>query len=147
MLELDMVGAGEEVYIVGRDAVADQLETSARVYSTTAEFTLEVLGGDSRSFHAGGVPAALLSIVEGPGRGSIYHRPEDDVETIQPAALRTAGVLAVHSLAAWAGGGPTLRLPPAGPQRTLRDLILPTPMCPTPWPIGAMTCDHGSWTR
>jgi Zn-dependent M28 family amino/carboxypeptidase len=147
MLELDMVGTGEEVYIVGREAVADQLEISTRVYSATVEFTPAVEGGDSRSFQAGGVPAALLSIVEGPGHASIYHRPEDDVVTIQPAALRAAGVLAAHTLAAWAGGGPTLPLPSAGPRRTLRDLMLPTPTCPAPWPIGAMTCDHGSWMR
>jgi hypothetical protein len=93
------------------------------------------------------VPTAMLMCVEASDQGSVYHRPEDDVENIQLESLRAAGVLAAHSLATWSGGGPTLPLPDTGPRRTLRDLILPTPTCPPPWPIGSMTCDHGKWSR
>ncbi len=76
----------------------------------------------------------------------VYHRPEDDVENIQLGSLRATGVLAAHALATWSGGGSTVSLPDAGPKRTLLDLIVPTPVCPTPWPLGAMTCDHGHWS-
>jgi hypothetical protein len=147
MLNLNMVGRGEEVYIVGREAVADQLEASAKVYSATVDFIPVVEWGDSLAFHEGAVPTAMLMCAEASDQGSVYHRPEDDVENIQLGSLRAAGVLAAHSLAAWSGGGPTLPLPAAGPERTLRDLILPTPTCAPPWPIGSMTCDHGEWSR
>jgi len=146
MLNLNMVGRGEEVTIVGRETVADQLEASARVYSATVDFIPVVDWGDSLAFHEGAVPTAMLVCFE-TSQESVYHRPEDDVENIQLGSLRAAGVLAAHSLAAWSGGGPTLPLPAGGPQRTLRDLVLPTPTCPVPWPVGAMTCDHGNWLR
>ena len=146
MLNLNMVGRGEEMTIVGREAVADQFEASARVYSATVDFIPAVDWGDSLPFHEGAVPTAMLVCFE-TSQESVYHRPEDDVENIQLGSLRAAGVLAAHSLAAWSGGGPTVPLPAGGPQRTLRDLVLPTPTCPSPWPVGAMTCDHGNWSR
>jgi len=37
-LNLEMVGRGKDVTIVGREAVADQLDASARVYSATVKF-------------------------------------------------------------------------------------------------------------
>jgi len=144
MLDLNMVGRGQEVYIVGREDVADQLEVSARVYSATIEFIPAVEWGDSLAFYEGAVPTAMLMCVD---YGPFYNRPEDDVEHIQLDSLRAAGVLMAHSLAAWSGGGPSLPLPPSGPPRTLRDLILPTPTCAPPWPVGSMTCDHGKWSR
>jgi Zn-dependent M28 family amino/carboxypeptidase len=147
MLNLNMVGRGEEVYIVGREAVADQFATTASVYSATVEFIPTFEWGDSRAFHEGAVSSAMLMCLEISEQEAVYHQPEDDVENIQLTSLRAAGVLAAHSLAAWSGGGPTVPLPPTGPQRTLRDLILPTPTCAPPWPVGAMTCDHGEWER
>jgi hypothetical protein len=144
MLDLNMVGRGQEVYIVGRQDVADQLEVSARVYSATVEFIPAVEWGDSLAFYESAVPTAMLMCVD---YGPFYHRPEDDVEHIQLDSLRAAGVLMAHSLAAWSGGGPSLPLPASGPVRTLRDLILPTPTCAPPWPVGSMTCDHGQWSR
>jgi Zn-dependent M28 family amino/carboxypeptidase len=146
MLNLDMVGRGEEVTIFGRGPVADQLEASARVYSATVHFVPVVEWGDSLAFHEGAVPTALIMCVETP-QDAVGYRPEDDVENIQPGSLRAAGVLAAHTLAAWSGGGPTVPLPATGPRRTLRDLILPTPTCAPPWPVGSMTCDHGEWSR
>ena len=146
MLNLNMVGRGEDVAVVGRGVVADQFEASARVYSATVSFIPTTEWGDSLAFYEGAVPTAMLACFE-TSRDSVYHRPGDDVENIQPGSLRTAGVLAAHALAAWSGGGPTAPLPATGPGRTLRDLILPTPTCAPPWPVGAMTCDHGQWSR
>jgi len=83
----------------------------------------------------------MLMSVEDPFDDPNYHRPEDDVESIQLGNLRTTGVLAAHTLAAWAGGGPTRPLPPTGRRVTCGpDSAHPT--CPA-WPMGSMTCDHG----
>jgi hypothetical protein len=127
--------------------VADQLAASAKVYSATVKFIPIIDWSDSLPFQESGVPTAMLMCSEVPSQIKVYHRPEDDVENIQLGSLRTTGVLAAHTLAAWSGGGPTKPLPDAGPKRTLLDLILPTPVCPAPWPMGAMTCDHGQWSR
>jgi hypothetical protein len=127
--------------------VADQLAASAKVYNATVKFIPIIDWSDSLPFHESSVPTAMLMCSEVPPQMKVYHRPEDDVENIQLDNLRTTGVLAAHTLAALSGGGPTVSLPEAGPKRTLLDLILPTPVCPTPWPMGAMTCDHGQWSR
>ncbi len=147
MIGLDMVGVGEELHIDGTGSAADQLLTSAKVYSTTVFFdNVPPAGSDHAPFYEASVPATLL-VWFGPQVDPVYHKPGDDVQVIQPQALRAAGVLCAHALAAWSGGGPAAPLPNTGPQRTLRDLILPTPTCAPPWPIGAMTCDHGQWSR
>jgi len=146
-LNLKMVGRGEEVYIVGGGAVADQLAASARVYSATVKYIPVIDWSDSLPFHESGVPTAMLMCSEVPSQTMVYHRPEDDVKNIQLGNLRTTGVLAAHTLAAWSGGGPTRPLPPDGTTRYVWDLILPTPTCPSPWSMGSMTCDHGQWSR
>ena len=145
-LNLKMVGRGQEMYIVGGGAVADQLAASAQVYSATAKFMPVLDWSDSLPFHEAGIPTAMLMCSEVPSQTMVYHRPEDDVENIQLGNLRTTGVLAAHALAAWAGGGPIRPLPPDGTTRYVWDLILPTPTCPA-WPMGSMTCDHGRWLR
>ncbi|MBN1888744.1 MAG: M28 family peptidase [Thermoflexales bacterium] len=149
MLNLDMVGVGEELIISGRGIMATQLQASTRVYSVTATIEPQAGGSDDASFQDVGVSAGsyFMFPVIGSDLELAYHRPEDDVQNILPGSLRTVGVLSAHTMAAWSGGGPTLPLPAAGPSRTLRDLILPTPVCPTPWPLGSMTCDHGQWSR
>jgi ABC-type dipeptide/oligopeptide/nickel transport system permease component/Zn-dependent M28 family amino/carboxypeptidase len=149
MLNLDMVGVGEELIISGRGIMATQLQASTRVYSVTATFEPQAGGSDDTSFQDVGVPAGsyFMYPVIGSDLELAYHRPEDDTQNILPGSLRTVGVLSAHTLAAWSGGGPTLPLPHTGPSSTLRDLILPTPICPTPWPLGSMTCDHGRWSR
>ncbi len=151
-LNLQMVGRGDKLYLFGLGAVADQIQSSARVYSVTLNVPIpaerSLTWGDALPFFKAGVPAAMVMFSESPATGVLYHLPSDDAENIQLIHLRTVGVMAAHALAAWGGGGPTLPLPPdIAPQRTLRDLILPTPICPTPWPMGSMTCDHGHWTR
>jgi hypothetical protein len=131
---------------MARGAVADQLAASARVYSATVKYAPVIDWSDSLPFHESGVPTAMLMCSEVPSQTMVYHRPEDDVKNIQLGSLRTTGVLAAHTLAAWSGGGPTRPLPPDGTTRYVWDLILPTPACPT-WPMGSMTCDHGKWSR
>jgi ABC-type dipeptide/oligopeptide/nickel transport system permease component len=146
-LNLTMVGRARDLTVDGRGLVADGLAASAEAYSATLKFIPRLTWGDSLPFFEAEIPAAMLWGVEDPGQPSVYHRPEDDVGAIQTAVLRSAGVLAAHALAGWAGGGPTAPLADAGPPRTVRDLILPTPTCPAPWPMGSMTCDRGRWTR
>jgi peptide/nickel transport system permease protein len=145
-LNLEMVGRGQDVTIVGREAMADQLDASARVYSATVKYFPVVLWGDALPFFQAQVPSAMLMSVQDPFDDPNYHRPTDDAESTQPGNLRATGVLAAHTLAAWAGGGPTRPLPPDGTTRYVWDLILPTPTCPA-WPLGSMTCDHGKWAR
>jgi len=146
-LNLTMIGRAKDLTVDGRGPVADGLAASADVYSATLEFIPKVTWGDSLPFHEAAIPTAMLRGVEDSGQPSVYHRPEDDLGAVQPGALRAAGVLAAHALAGWAGGGPSGRLPDAGPPRAARDLILPTPTCAPPWPMGSMTCDHGQWAR
>ena len=142
-LILDMTGEGEKLYINGDGAAAAQLQASARVYSVTTTLDPIVAGSDHVPFYQVGIPAAIAS----PYLDSdlTYHTTDDTIQTIQPGALRMAGVLAAHTLAAWSGGGPTLPVPAA--RRYLWDWIVPTPMCIESRPPGSMTCDHGRWSR
>jgi ABC-type dipeptide/oligopeptide/nickel transport system permease component/Zn-dependent M28 family amino/carboxypeptidase len=147
VLNLTMVGRGEDLTVDGRGLVADRLAAGASAYGADLKFVPRVTWGDSLPFHEAGVPTAMLWGIEKPGPSSVYHRPQDDAGAIQLEVLRAAGVLASHALAGWAGGAPTEPLRDAGPPRAVRDLILPTPTCPPPWPMGSMTCDHGRWSR
>ena len=118
MLNLDMVGVGEKLYIAGRGAMAAQLQASARVYSITAILGPEAGAGgsDDISFLDVGISAAAYTISTDSHLELAYHRPEDDARRIQPGSLRTVGVLSTHALAARSGGGPTLPvLPTATP--------------------------------
>jgi len=107
MLNLDMVGVGEDLYITGRGAVATQLQASARACRITAMLApeAEAGGSDDTSFLDAGVPAGAIlwttdSILE-----LAYHQPEDDTGNILPGNLKTAGILAAHAMAAWSGTG------------------------------------------
>ena len=141
VLNLDMIGAGDELYVGGEGPVVNQLQASARVYSITATLDPWMLGdGMSFSWEAG-VPAAMLAWRPDP----TAHTPDDDVQHLQPDRLRTVGVLAAHTLAAWSGGGPTLPIPSG--RRYLWDWVIPTPTCGPPRPPGTMICDHGEWSR
>jgi len=142
-LALDMTGVGEKLYINGDGAAAAQFQASAKVYSVTVTLDSQVGGSDHAPFYQVGIPAAIAS----PYADSdfTYHTTDDTIQTIQPGALRMAGVLAAHTLAAWTGGGPTVPVPPEN--RYLWDWLMPTPMCGESRPPGAMTCDHGRWSR
>ncbi len=97
MLNLDMVGAGEALHIDGEGTVATQLQASAETYG----FTATVISGgrsDHVSFHAAGVPAAML--IWWPD--AVYHTPGDEAAVIEPQKLKTVGVLSAHTLAALA---------------------------------------------
>jgi hypothetical protein len=140
---LDMMGEGEKLYINGDGAAAAQLKASAKVYSVTVLLDSQVGGTDHAPFYQVGIPAASASPVL--DYDLTYHTTQDTIQTIQPGALRMAGVLNAHALAAWTGGGPTMPVPPE--KRYVWDLIMPTPMCRESRPPGSMTCDHGQWSR
>jgi len=113
MLNLDMDGVGENLYIANRGAMAAQLQASAKLLNLTA--TLEPAAGaggsDHASFSDAGIPASNLSIYPESFLELVYHRPEDDTPLVQPTSLRLVGLLSTHALAAWSGGGPTQPLP------------------------------------
>jgi ABC-type dipeptide/oligopeptide/nickel transport system permease component/Zn-dependent M28 family amino/carboxypeptidase len=141
VLNLDVIGVGDEVSMGGEGAMAAQLQASARVYSVTVHFDPSFIGEGMSFAWEAGVPAGNLAGELDPA----YHTTYDDAQNINPAILRTIGVLSTHTLAAWSGGGPGLPLPTG--RRYLWDWIIPTPTCGPSRPPGAMICDHGEWRR
>jgi hypothetical protein len=110
MLNLDMDGVGEKVYIAGRGAMATQLQASAEFYNIATTLDPEPGGSDHMSFYDAGIPASNLAIYPDSELDLAYHRPEDDTQHVMPASLRVIGILSTHALAAWSGGGPILPL-------------------------------------
>jgi len=99
MLNLDMVGAGEELLVDGSEEIVRQLQVSAAVYGITT--TVSSSGGsDHFSFQEAGIPAAMLIYWPDPH----YHDPADTAEAIEPDKLRAVGVTSAHALAAFAQG-------------------------------------------
>ena len=143
VFSLDMTGVGDKLYVNGGGAVAAQLQASAKVYSVTVTLDPQIGGSDHAPFYTVGIPASVAAPYTDPDL--TYHTTGDTVHTIQSGALRMAGVLSAHALAAWSGGGPTLPVPPES--RYLWDWIIPTPICHESRPLGSMTCDHGKWSR
>lgn len=99
MLNLDMVGAGEALQVDGQGPVAEQLSVTADAYGETVTSTTTGRS-DHVPFYGAGVPAAML--IWWPDE--LYHTPGDEVSAIDFQQLRTAGVLASHTLGAMAGG-------------------------------------------
>lgn len=108
MLNLDMDGVGEKLYIAGRGAMATQLQASAKFYNFATALDPEPGGSDHMSFYDAGIPASNLAIYPDSVLELAYHRPEDDIQHVMPASIREVGILSTHTLAAWSGGGPTL---------------------------------------
>jgi len=124
---------GEEktVTIVGREAVADQLDPAPSVQQPRSNSS-PWFDGRRSAFFPGRVPAGHAQMsVEDPFDDRTINRPEDDVESIstwQPQddgrpGCSHAGCLGRRR----ARPGP---LPPTGRTRYVWDLILPTPTCP-----------------
>ncbi len=111
MLNLDMDGMGEQLVIFGRGAMATQLQASAKSFGLTTAIDPAEGGSDYESFREAGIPSSNLAIYPASVLELAYHRPEDDIQHIQPASLRVVGIISAHTLAAWSGGGPTLPLP------------------------------------
>jgi hypothetical protein len=107
MLNLDMAGVGNNLNIFGRGAMLTQLKASARVYSINAIIEPEAGGSDDISFLNVGIPAGGYAIFPDSELELAYHRPEDDIQNIQPASLRIVGILSAYTLAAWSGGRST----------------------------------------
>ncbi len=99
MLNLDMVGRGDELEIDGVGDVAIQLQASAQAYGITS--TIGFFGrSDHVPFFDSGIPAAMPTW----SHDAYYHTPDDTVETIEPERLKAAGVLSAHTLASLAEG-------------------------------------------
>jgi hypothetical protein len=111
MLNLDMDGVGERLYIAGRGAMATQLHASAQFFNIATTIDPEPGGSDHTSFYDVGIPASNLAIYPDSELDLAYHRPEDDTRNVQPGSIRVVGILSTHTLAAWSGGGPTAPLP------------------------------------
>jgi Peptidase family M28 len=108
MLNLDMDGMGEKLYIAGSGPMAVQLQASAKFYDFATTLDPEPGGSDHESFHEAGITASNLAIYPDSVLDLAYHRPEDDIQNVMPASLRVVGILSIHTLAAWSGGEPTL---------------------------------------
>jgi Zn-dependent M28 family amino/carboxypeptidase len=102
MLNLDMVGVGDIAQIDGTGLVAAQLEASAEPYATTITTTFTGRS-DHMPFYGAGIPAAMLMLSSDRSDLS-YHTPDDEIDTIEAHNLKTAGVIAAHTLAALAQG-------------------------------------------
>jgi hypothetical protein len=99
MLNLDMVGAGQTLQIDSEGPVAAQLQVGAEAFGLT--YTSTLLGrSDHVPFSGVGVPAAML--IWWPDQ--YYHTVQDEAAIIEPGKLKTVGVLAGHTLAAFADG-------------------------------------------
>lgn len=114
MLNLDMAGVGEDLYIFGEEgsAVVAKLQSSAQAFGITATFNPEGGGSDEIPFMEAGVPAGAYFVYPDSDVGLAYHMPGDDIQNIQLDSLRKVGVCSAHFLAAWSGGGIPLQLSP-----------------------------------
>ncbi|MFP4346116.1 MAG: M20/M25/M40 family metallo-hydrolase, partial [Anaerolineales bacterium] len=98
-INLDMVGAGEQLYIDGAGTVVGVLEEAVATYDISTT-TRTVGGSDHLSFHQAGIPAATLIYWPDPN----YHSPRDKSEAIDLGKLRDVGVATSHALAVLADG-------------------------------------------
>jgi len=104
LLNLDMVGVGDIVFIAGENAMADQLQNSVIAYGFTAD-TEPGNAADDIPFQNEGIPSATYMISPDSPYKLAFHRPDDDTQIIQPNSLRTIGILSAHALFAWSAGG------------------------------------------
>jgi hypothetical protein len=105
MLNLDMAGIGETIFIAGQSTMTDQLQASATALGYTVNYD-PAGGSDDISFQDAGIPAGLVSIDPDTYEEMLLHRPDDDPQKIHLKSLRMVGVVTAHALAAWSGGGP-----------------------------------------
>ncbi len=110
MLQLDMVGAGEDtLYINGEGTQTAKLNTIAHTLGLSTTVTRHG-GSDHASFMAADVPASMLIWfgAEETEATAHYHRPLDTPAIIDPDKLATAGRLANLALLAQAEGEPAI---------------------------------------
>jgi hypothetical protein len=107
MINLEMSGIGDKVFVAGHGPLADQLKESAILFGYTPEYE-SASGSDDIVFHDAGIPSGIYSTDPETYYELLLHRPEDDPQMMHLDSLRTIGILSAHALAAWVGGGPTL---------------------------------------
>ncbi len=100
-INLDMVGAGEELYVDGAGAVVTLMSESADFYGLNSAGTRNIGGSDHLAFTQKGISAA--NYIYWPDLH--YHTPEDEFAVIDPGKLRDVGVAASHALARMAEEG------------------------------------------
>jgi Zn-dependent M28 family amino/carboxypeptidase len=110
MLQLDMIGAGEDtLYLDRRGELTPKLNTAARALGLSTEI-INLGGSDHVPFMEAHVPAGLL-IWFGPEETEAtahYHRPVDTAAIIEPDKLAAAGRLANLATLALAEGEPAI---------------------------------------
>ena len=143
VFSLDMTGVGDKLYVNGGEQWLLNFKPAPRSIAPPSHSTPRSAAATMLPFNTVGIPASVAAPYTDPDL--TYHTTGDTVHTIQSGALRMAGALSAHALAAWSGGGPTLPAPPES--RYLWDSIIPTPICHESRPLGSMTCDHGKWSR
>ena len=95
MLNLDMVGVGDEWRLSGSEALVDQARDTAAAMGVQARFaTTAGASSDHESFARAGVP--VLFIHRTPDAN--YHSPRDRAEFVDPSLLGAAGGLALGVL-------------------------------------------------
>jgi hypothetical protein len=106
LLNLDMAGMGDELVVFAPEPIASQLGASAEAFGFTPIIDPENAAGgsDDIPFMEAGLNTGGYGIYPANEADLAYHLPEDDVQNIQPASLRTIGVCSVHFLATWSGG-------------------------------------------
>ena len=102
VLNVDSVGVGANMYVLGESELVEYLASKASVFSIPVQ-TGEQNVGDGRPFMDENVAVPSVSILvfndfEGRDFYPELHRPEDDPNIIQLDWLRSAGILASHSL-------------------------------------------------
>ncbi len=105
MLNLDMVGAGEEtLYIDGGSQLGDELRqiaTNAGVISTTVS---NIGRSDHYPFQLAEVPATMMIWFGGGDGVPSYHRPSDTPAVIEPEKVEMSGRIANLALLSWTEG-------------------------------------------
>jgi aminopeptidase YwaD len=96
MVNLDMVGVGDEWQLVGSPDLVDGIDAAAAVLSLDPVPTQvgDHVFSDQQSFIGAGIPAVLIHRFDDPN----YHTEADKAEFVEPTLLREAADLALLAL-------------------------------------------------
>jgi aminopeptidase YwaD len=99
MINLDMVGVGDEWQLMGSPSLVDKIDQGAAALGLDPVPTEPEVSSDYSSFIEAGIPAVLIYRVEDPH----YHTASDRAEFVEPQFLEEAGNLTLLALAGLAG--------------------------------------------
>ena len=111
MINLDMVGVGDQLLIGGSDAVArDGIKLAAGMGLTATKMGGGLNGAsDHASFLQAGIPAAFIYWSDDPN----YHKATDRADFVRPDLLKLSGDLALQLATSATATGAARPLPPA----------------------------------